>query len=94
MANEDKTYTDWLRQQPCTVGGDCQGPIQVHHITGAGMALRAHDHEGMPICLFHHQQFHDAKGYFRMMKKDEKRAWQRARVADLRGRYAGDSDGF
>ena len=87
MAGEDPTYTTWLREQPCCVDHECQGPVQVHHITGAGLALRAHDWEGMPLCLLHHSQLHDARGYFRLMKKDEKRAWQRHQVAAARLRY-------
>jgi hypothetical protein len=82
MAGEDAQYTTWLREQPCCVGGDCQGSVQVHHITGAGLALRAHDHDGMPLCGKHHADLHAARGYFRMMTRDEKRSWQRARVAE------------
>lgn len=92
MAGEDRQYTTWLREQPCCVGGNCEGPVQVHHITGAGLALRAHDHEGMPLCLKHHNELHGATGYFRMMKKDEKRAWQRAKVSEFRARR--EQEGF
>ena len=75
------------------MGGDCEGEIQIHHMTGAGMAMRSHDHEGMPLCREHHlNQLHMARGYFRMMKKDEKRAWQRARVSEYRALY--ERDGF
>lgn len=32
----------------------CYRPAQVHHKTGAGMALRATDWETMPLCPYHH----------------------------------------
>ncbi len=33
----------------------CGSPAEVHHITGAGMALRAKHTETIPLCPLHHR---------------------------------------
>jgi hypothetical protein len=38
---------------PCCVCGTW--PVEVHHITGAGMALRASHFDTIPLCPTHHR---------------------------------------
>ncbi len=33
----------------------CGRPAELHHITGAGMGLKAKDEDVIPICAFHHR---------------------------------------
>ena len=60
----------------------CSGPIEAHHRTGAGLALKADDHEAFPLCLRHHRDFHDAKGIFAKWTKTERKEWQNRMVAE------------
>jgi len=36
--------------------GDCGGRLEVHHKTGAGMALRASHYDVIPLCFNHHSE--------------------------------------
>lgn len=78
MAGEDKAYCGWLRSLPCCMCG--ARPVQVHHRTGAGMARRAHDHEGMPLCHQCHTDLHGLTGKFKGWDKQRLRTWQREQV--------------
>jgi hypothetical protein len=80
MAGEDPRYLAWVRTLPCSVP-DCRAPSEAHHITGAGMSLRSHDHDTMPLCRWHHATFHDLTGHFKGWLKHERRRWQREKVA-------------
>lgn len=51
------------------------------------MALRAHDHEAMPLCVRCHRDLHDLRGIFEGWKRDKLRLWQAARIRELRQRY-------
>lgn len=66
------------------VAGDCFGPIEAHHRTGSGLALKASDHEAFPLCQKHHRDFHDSKGMFRSWTKQEKKDWQSTMVERYR----------
>ena len=33
----------------------CRSPAELHHPTGAGMALKARDEDVIPLCPFHHR---------------------------------------
>lgn len=49
MANEDPSYSSWIRTLACALCGKAPRSEQ-HHRSGAGMGRRAHDHESMPLC--------------------------------------------
>ena len=49
--NASKHY-EKIARMPCMVCG--ARPIQIHHITGAGMGLKANDNETIPLCELHH----------------------------------------
>ena len=49
MAGEDRPYSMWIRRQACAMCGK-KGNVEQHHMSGAGMGRRAHDHESMPLC--------------------------------------------
>jgi hypothetical protein len=85
MAREDSPYTDYIHRLPCHI---CQAqPVEAHHRTGAGLALRAHDREQIPLCYRHHREFHDAAGYFRGWLKEQRDQWQNAAIAKLQKDY-------
>jgi hypothetical protein len=74
---KDPEYLRWVREQPCCVHREEHyGPIHAHHRTGAGLGLKASDHETMPLCQRHHDEFHAATGYFRYWDKQQRREWQ------------------
>lgn len=58
-----------------------QTPVQVHHMTGAGMGVKAHDRETMPLCWrchadLHGRDLHGRAGRFGFMTKHDLRDWQ------------------
>lgn len=75
MAGEDKAHCAQLRELPCC---RCRArPAgEVHHRTGAGMAMRSHDHEAMPLCSSCHTAFHAASGPFKGWDKARRAEWQ------------------
>lgn len=92
MAGEDPQYTQWLgRRRWCVACGE-RRPNSIHHKTGAGMALRSHDHDGMPLCghgtVGCHGSIHSLRfGYFKDWPKQRLRDWQQEMVGRLRSEY-------
>lgn len=95
MAGEDPRYLDWIRRQSCC-NCDADGGVEAHHMTGAGMGMRANDHEAMPLCTTCHRAFHDpwshrkrkgSAGKFWIMTKEQRRTWQRRKVLETLFRY-------
>lgn len=86
MANEDARYAEWLRRQPCRACGATEG-IELHHQTGAGMGLRAHDHAAIPLCAGCHRDFHCLTGRFATWCKTDRQVWQVTQIEALRGTY-------
>lgn len=87
MAGEDPEYTKWLRTIRCCAHECYRRQVQVHHITGAGMGLRSHDWEAMPLCPQHHDQLHRLNGMFSDWSREELRHWQRYQAARWRRIY-------
>jgi hypothetical protein len=88
MADEDRDYTAWLRKLPCCAPR-CREPIagHAHHRTGAGVAIRAHDHKAIPLCPVSHHNFHAGAGEFEGWTKEERAAWQDKMIALYRTAY-------
>lgn len=86
MADEDEAYRRFVQSLPCCA---CRKspPSEVHHETGAGMGLRAHDHRSMPLCILCHHDFHAAAGIFRRFKRAERTAWQEEQIAYTQALY-------
>jgi hypothetical protein len=80
---KDRAYLAWIRQQPCCIPGhECVGPIDAHHRTGAGLALKAPDRETMPLCRQGHiNERHALAGYFKGWDKAKVKQWERDMVA-------------
>lgn len=91
MANEDRAYTAWIRKQPC-VACSAGPPSEAHHMCGAGMGLRAHDHTVVPLCSGCHKDHHEFRGHFYGMDRHERKKWQESRMKDLRKEYLGDKE--
>lgn len=94
MAGEDKAYTDWIRTQPCAMTetvGRCIGPVAAHHRKGGGrktgMGLKAHDHETIPLCTRHHDDFHHLTGPFKGREKAWLAGWQQSEIDEHRRIY-------
>lgn len=86
MAGEDPDYTNWLRQQPCNQCGSQRG-CDPHHRTGAGMAMRSHDHKAMPMCRGCHTQFHAGSGFFKSLDRQGKGDYQDEAIERCRRVY-------
>lgn len=55
---QEKEYLDRLSGIGCIAClnmGYEDSPATIHHITGAGMALKSSDYEAIPLCHYHHQ---------------------------------------
>jgi len=81
---EDPEYLGWVRSLPCAVKAypfpgstPCRGPIEAHHPTGAGLALKAPDRDAFALCNRHHGEFHGNCGTFKGWLKSRLRDWQR-----------------
>ena len=86
---KDPKRLKWIRSLPCIFDSDaCGGPVQAHHRTGAGLALKAGDDEAMPLCLVHHAQRHDGTGVFLKLTKSERKTWEAEMVAKYQALYA------
>lgn len=73
----DPQRLEWIRQQRCALHGQgCEGRIDPHHRTGAGLALRAPDDQTMPLCRKHHRELHDCRGHFEGWVKAQLKLWQ------------------
>lgn len=97
MANEDDAYRAWVARQPCAMCGKAP-PNQCHHMTGSGLALRAHDHRSMPLCGPHyeggrplqgcHRDLHSLSGRFQGWSREKLRQFQGAAIEECRARHA------
>lgn len=71
---------------------ECWGPVEAHHPTGAGLALKADDAKAYPLCKLHHTDRHSATGIFKIMRKAERKIWEAEMVAKYQALY--ESEGF
>jgi hypothetical protein len=79
MAGEDPAHLRKLRHLPCAVVQCLRKAEDAHHPTGTrlrGMSQKSHDHDAIPMCHRCHMDFHAARGFFKHMKKQERREWQ------------------
>lgn len=52
---QEKGHMERVAQCPCLIGNQhCRGRITVHHVSGAGMGLKASDFETLALCEGHH----------------------------------------
>lgn len=79
----DPEYLAWVRTLPCCAPSvtKCKAPADAHHMTGAGMGMKAGDRETMPLCRAHHQAFHEGRWPFDGWSPAERRRWQEERIA-------------
>jgi hypothetical protein len=92
MAGEERKYSEWIKRQPCH---QCdRGPrSHQHHVTGEGLALRAHDFLSMPLCHRCHMAFHSLNGPFKGWDKARCAQWQQEAVVHYRSRFL-DTEAF
>jgi len=49
---DKQDYLSWLASLGCII---CSMPAEIHHLTGAGMALKNPDERAIPLCPRHHR---------------------------------------
>lgn len=78
---DDRRYLAFVRTLRCCVLG-CRSKTQSHphHITGAGMAMKANDRDTMPLCATHHRELHEFSGYFDGWTREQRHQWQLDRI--------------
>ena len=91
MAGENKAFLVHVRGLDCRARGldtPCGGAMEAHHAGIRGLGQRAHDESSVPLCTYHHREFHDATGAFKTWRKAKRRTWIRAAVRTSRWSYA------
>ncbi|HEX4334642.1 MAG TPA: hypothetical protein VH062_01945 [Polyangiaceae bacterium] len=86
----DPKHLAWIRSLPCAVlahplpgSTRCRFPVEAHHPTGAGLALRDGDAGAIPLCGKHHrEELHLFAGSFLGWSKERIHEWERA-MSDL-----------
>lgn len=84
MGDEDREYLVRVRTLRCCAwpAGGCVGPIQAHHAgRRPGVAMKAHDHTAIPLCLAHHGQWHAASGPFKNWRRADRERWSDEMIA-------------
>lgn len=91
---KDPERLEWIRGLPCELRGNgCEGRIDPHHRTGAGLALRAPDDNAFPLCRKHHRERHDLRGYFEGWEKARVKLWELERVEKYQDMYTAHTIG-
>ena len=91
----DRAYLAWVRSLPCLFeGGDCDGPIDAHHRTGGGMALKVPDDQTLPLCRQHHMDRHALRGPFLGWDKATVKQWEVDMVAQTQSLRKGLPESF
>jgi len=99
-AGSDAQYLNAVRELPCAVEairqlggettyGECPLPSHAHHAgRRPGVGMKAADDTAIPLCYRHHQQWHDASGYFHGMTRSERRKWSDERIIETRAKVS------
>ena len=79
---KDTKHLARVRTLPCLFEGpECDGPMDAHHRTGSGLALKSNDRSTMPLCRAHHMHRHQLSGPFKGKDKMWIKAWELEAVA-------------
>lgn len=78
----DPAYLEAVRQLPCFVREDCDGPVHAHHAIHRSQG--GIDWDAVPLCMKHHAEWHNASGFFRELGKEERGRFADAMVAITR----------
>jgi hypothetical protein len=87
---EEKAYLDGVRGLPCMarVLGDCHGDIHAHHAGRSGVGQKAPDDTAIPLCWFHHGDWHNCNGVFSGWKREKRREWALLAIGLTRAKLA------
>jgi hypothetical protein len=75
----DPAYVQWVRRQRCAVAGElrtpsqCGGPVEAHHAGERAFGRKAADDTCVPLCVRHHREYHDVRGFFAHLSRTERR---------------------
>lgn len=72
------------------MGGCKRRPVRAHHVTGAGMALKAKDADTLGLCDGHHADLHEFTGPFFGWSREQRAIWQLEQAAAHRARRAAE----
>ena len=76
----DVDFMLFVLTQPCVLAGvagagRCDGRVQADHAGARGMGVKAPDNTCVPLCLKHHGNRTDYRGFFRDWRGERMRAW-------------------
>lgn len=85
---DDSAYIEFIRALACCAPGcRAQPRSDAHHKTGAGLALREHDHKTMPLCRRDHESVDLLVGRFDGWSREQRAEWQDGMICTLRALY-------
>jgi hypothetical protein len=87
----DPVYLRNVRGLPCVLAGTrvCNGRIHAHHAgPRPGMGIKAADDTAIPLCAQHHQEWHNAGGFFRLLNDVTRERWVSDAIQATRTRLA------
>lgn len=88
---DGQLYLANVRRLPCVLAATraCSGRVHAHHAgPRPGMGRKAADDTAIPLCAQHHQEWHNAGGFFGMLTKVVKARWVEDAIAATRARLA------
>lgn len=74
----DRVYLANVRRLPCLLLATraCLGRIHAHHAgPRPGLGIKAADDTAIPLCAQHHQEWHNAGGFFRLLNDVTRERW-------------------
>jgi hypothetical protein len=83
----DRAYLANVRGLPCilTATRACFGRIHAHHAgPRPGIGIKASDDTAIPLCAQHHQEWHNAGGFFRLLNDVTRERWVRDAIMKTR----------
>lgn len=87
----DRAYLDWIATEQCLLwatGCCCAGTDPHHAGLDKGTGLKASDTSAIPLCRVHHDEWHDAKGYFKGWAKWARREWALEQIDIMQAKWA------
>jgi len=89
----DVDFMLFVLTQPCAVrslarAGACDGRVQADHAGARGLGVKAPDDTCIPLCMKHHGQRTDYRGFFKNWKGPQMRAWADLAIHQIQNLYA------
>jgi hypothetical protein len=94
-AGSDPAYLAWVRTLPCIANDGtykfmyCDQVIHAHHAIHRSQGGK--DDVAVPLCLFHHAEWHAHRGIFSGLSKLQRFAWAQQAIASTQRLYERDN---